>query len=166
VSWGPIGRVIFLIVAAAFLTDTWLRDGRRREPDAGRHRADPLPAEPAESSCGSGTSIFLGLLTVVTCFTMLLDAPGPLILISAVIGFAGTVIFPVALYLLNHRVLAAAVPEWARPAGGAAAAGPLLRGLSGAGGAYLLGHRARRMTYGEIWSLGSPRLDAGRGRDV
>ena len=24
VSWGAIGRVLFLIVAAAFLTDTWL----------------------------------------------------------------------------------------------------------------------------------------------
>ena len=43
---------------------------------------------------------------MITSFTMLLDAPGPLILTSAVIGFIGTVIFPVALYLLNHRMLA------------------------------------------------------------
>ncbi len=46
---------------------------------------------------------------------MLLDQPGPLILISAVIGFAGTVIFPVVLYFLNHHHLAAQLPEWARP---------------------------------------------------
>jgi hypothetical protein len=48
---------------------------------------------------------------------MLLDAPGPLILLSAVIGFVGTVIFPVALYFLNHRLLAPALPLWARPSG-------------------------------------------------
>jgi hypothetical protein len=58
---------------------------------------------------------FLGLLTVVTGCTMLLDAPGPLILTSAVIGFVGTVIFPPVLYVLNHRRLARAVPAWARP---------------------------------------------------
>jgi hypothetical protein len=54
-------------------------------------------------------------LTVVTGWTMLLDAPGPLILTSAVIGFVGTVIFPVALYQLNYRVLAPHLPPWARP---------------------------------------------------
>jgi len=58
---------------------------------------------------------FLGVLTVITSFTMLLNAPGPLILTSAVIGFIGTVIFPVALYLLNHRMLAPNLPLWARP---------------------------------------------------
>jgi hypothetical protein len=57
---------------------------------------------------------------------MLLNAPGPLILISAVIGFAGTVIFPIALYLLNHRMLAPALPRWARPRPGER----LLLGLS------------------------------------
>jgi hypothetical protein len=46
---------------------------------------------------------------------MTLDAPGSLILLSAVIGFAGTVMFPVALYLLNHRLLAPQLPDWARP---------------------------------------------------
>ena len=55
---------------------------------------------------------------------MLLDAPGPLILTSAVIGFGGTVVFPVALYFLNYRRLPEAAPEWARP---------------GIGGAVLLG---------------------------
>jgi hypothetical protein len=59
--------------------------------------------------------VFLALLTVITGFTMTIDAPGTLILISAVIGFIGTVIFPVALYLLNHRLLATGLPVWARP---------------------------------------------------
>jgi hypothetical protein len=114
VSWGPIGRVIFLIVAAAFLTDTWLAtaDG------VSRMQADIVQTLFPRSRGIEPRRwyfIFLGLLTVVTCFTMLLDAPGPLILVSAVIGFAGTVIFPVALYVLNYRVLAAALPGWARP---------------------------------------------------
>lgn len=56
----------------------------------------------------------LGLLTVVTSLTMLAAAPGPLILVSAVIGFAGTVIFPAALWRLNRHV-AVHVPAWARP---------------------------------------------------
>ena len=46
---------------------------------------------------------------------MLLDAPGPLILTSAVIGFIGTVIFPLALYYLNYRYLSPELPQWARP---------------------------------------------------
>ena len=109
VSWGPIGRVVFLVVAAAFLTDTWLAtaDG------VSRMQADIVHTlYPASRRIELRTwyFIFLGLLTVVTCFTMLLDAPGPLILISAVIGFIGTVIFPAALYQLNHRNLAGGPP--------------------------------------------------------
>jgi len=51
---------------------------------------------------------------VITSLTMLVAAPGPLILTSAVIGFAGTVIFPAALWLLNRR-LAPRLPAWAVP---------------------------------------------------
>jgi hypothetical protein len=114
VSWGPIGRIIFLVVAAAFLTDTWLAtaDGVSRMQADIVHTLFPSSRR---LELRQWYFIFLGLLTVVTCFTMLLDAPGPLILISAVIGFAGTVIFPAALYLLNYRHLAAALPDWARP---------------------------------------------------
>jgi hypothetical protein len=117
VSWGAAGRVLFLIVAAAFLTDTWLATA-----DAvSRMQADIVQivfprARRLEQR--QWYFVFFALLTVVTCLTMLLDAPGPLILISAVIGFAGTVIFPAALYVLNHRRLAPALPAWARPARG------------------------------------------------
>ncbi len=125
VSWGPIGRVVFLIVAAAFLTDTWLAtvDG------VSRMQADIVTALFPRAAAYSRQRwywIFLGLLTVVTCLTMLLDAPGPLILLSAVIGFAGTVLFPVALYLLNYRKLPAVLPPWARPG----RAGAVLLGVS------------------------------------
>jgi hypothetical protein len=46
---------------------------------------------------------------------MLLDAPGSLIMTGAVIGFIGTIIFPVTLYFLNYRILAPHLPPWARP---------------------------------------------------
>ncbi|MDC4225882.1 MAG: Nramp family divalent metal transporter [Candidatus Manganitrophus sp.] len=115
VSWGAFGRTLFLIVAAAFLTDTWLAtaDG------VSRMQADIVtilfPERSKRFTVRQWYYIFLGLLTVITSLTMLLDQPGPLILISAAIGFAGTIIFPVALYLLNHRLLAPQLPEWARP---------------------------------------------------
>jgi Mn2+/Fe2+ NRAMP family transporter len=114
VGWGPIGRVIFLVVAAAFLTDTWLvtADG------VSRIQADivqTLYPRSRRLELRQWYFTFLGLLTVVTGFTMLLEAPGPLILTSAVIGFVGTVIFPAALYVLNYRRLAPVLPDWARP---------------------------------------------------
>lgn len=50
---------------------------------------------------------------------MLLDAPGPLILtlilISAVIGFIGTVTFSGAIIILNHFFLPKHIPERIRP---------------------------------------------------
>jgi len=117
VSWGAAGRVLFLIVAAAFLTDTWLAtaDG------VSRMQADivySLFPGARRLTLRQWYYLVLALLTVITCLTMLLDAPGPLILLSAVIGFAGTVIFPPALFLLNHRRLAAVLPAWARPGRG------------------------------------------------
>jgi len=114
VSWGETGRILFLIVAAAFLADTWLVT-----VDAvSRQQADILHILFPRSRRYAARHLyyfFIGLLTIVTCLTMLLDAPGPLILTSAVIGFLGTVIFPAALYWLNHRLLAPSLPDWARP---------------------------------------------------
>lgn len=114
VSWGETGRILFLIVAAAFLADTWLVT-----VDAvSRLQADIvhiLFPRSRRISARQWYYLFIALLTVITCLTMLLDAPGPLILTSAVIGFIGTVIFPAALYLLNYRFLHPHVPDWARP---------------------------------------------------
>jgi hypothetical protein len=116
VSWGEIGRLLFLVIAAAFLTDTWLATA-----DAvSRIQADiVLTLFPAcrRLAARKWYYIFLALLTVITSFTMQLDAPGPLILISALIGFIGTILFPVALYLLNYRLLPPHLPPWARPSG-------------------------------------------------
>jgi len=114
VSWGEFGRVLFLIIAAAFLADTWLATA-----DAvSRTQADVvhiLFPKARKYVMRQWYFLFLGLLTLITGFTMSIDTPGALILISAVIGFIGTVTFPPALYFLNHRLLATQLPQWARP---------------------------------------------------
>ena len=114
VSWGWVGTVVFLIVAAAFLSDTWLAT-----VDAvSRIQADIIhslfPAARRISVRGL-YYIFLGVLTVITSITMLFTSPGPLILISAVLGFAGTVIFTGAIIILNHFYLPRYLPGWAVP---------------------------------------------------
>lgn len=119
VSWGVFGKALFLVIAAAFLADTWLATA-----DAvSRTQADIIHTLFPKARSISMRKWYLwifALLTVITSFTMSLDAPGSLILLSAVIGFAGTVMFPVALYLLNHRLLAPALPFWAKPSKGSA----------------------------------------------
>ena len=114
VSWGWLGRILFLIVAAAFLSDTWLAT-----VDAvARIHTDCLYAFFPRSqniSVRSWYLIFLFLLTAITAATMGFAEPGPLILLSAVIGFVGTVIFSVALIFLNHVYLPRHLPAAARP---------------------------------------------------
>ena len=114
INWGPIGTIIFLFVAAAFLADTWLAT-----IDAvSRIQADILTSLfPATRKVGVRGLyyLFLGVLTVITSITMLFDAPGPLILISAVIGFIGTVIFSGAIIILNHFYLKEHICQWACP---------------------------------------------------
>ena len=59
--------------------------------------------------------IFLCALTAVSSITILLHEPGPLILLSAVIGFVGTVLFSLGLVALNFFYLPRFVPPPARP---------------------------------------------------
>jgi hypothetical protein len=114
VSWGWIGRILFLVVAAAFLSDTWLAT-----VDAvSRIHTDCVYAffpGARKIPVRSWYLIFLFLLTVITSVTVLLHEPGPLILLSAVIGFVGTVIYSVALIFLNHVYLPRHLPAGARP---------------------------------------------------
>lgn len=114
VSWGELGRILFLIIAAAFLSDTWLAT-----VDAvSRIHTDCLYAffpRTQSISVRSWYLIFLFLLTAITAATMGFAEPGPLILLSAVIGFVGTVLFSVALIFLNHVYLPRHLPIGARP---------------------------------------------------
>ncbi|HEY8516312.1 MAG TPA: Nramp family divalent metal transporter [Candidatus Binatia bacterium] len=113
-AWGTVGRAVFLVVAAAFLCDTWLSTVdavakvhvemirffflRGREID--------------ERRAYRGMVV---LLTVVTGLTMFSGEPGPLIVLSALIGFVGTLSFVVALLVLVHGRLASALPAELRP---------------------------------------------------
>ncbi|MGH7772007.1 MAG: Nramp family divalent metal transporter [Candidatus Binatia bacterium] len=114
VSWGPVGRILFLVVAAAFLSDTWLAtvDAVSRIHTDCIYgffpRARSVPVR-------SWYLCFLLILTAVTSITVLLHEPGPLILLSAVIGFIGTVLFSVALIFLNCVYLPRHLPLRARP---------------------------------------------------
>lgn len=113
-SWGVWGRALFLVVAAAFLADTWLST-----VDAvSRTQTDiVLSYVPAARRWAPRVwyYVFIGVFTVITAATMPLAAPGPLILMTAVIGFLGTVLFVAALWRLNHVMLPPLLPEYARP---------------------------------------------------
>lgn len=114
VSWGVLGRMIFLFVAACFLSDTWLATldaVSRIHTDFLRNFFPTLKKQ----SYPSMYTFFVCLLTVITSVTMLLQEPGPLILLSAVIGFIGTVAFSFAILLLNHRLLPKLIPSAAAP---------------------------------------------------
>ncbi len=114
VSWGVLGRVLFLIIAAAFLSDTWLAtvDAVSRIHTDCLYAFFPRSRSVSVRSC---YLIFLFLLTAITSATMGFTEPGPLILLSAVIGFVGTVLFSVALIFLNHVYLPRHLPAAARP---------------------------------------------------
>jgi hypothetical protein len=111
VSWGVAGRLLFLLVAAAFLSDTWLAtvDAVSRI-----HTDCCYSFFPATRRVPVRVWYvrFLLLLTAITAVTVLLDEPGPLILLSAVIGFAGTVLYTFGLVALNFCYL----PRWLDPA--------------------------------------------------
>jgi hypothetical protein len=114
VSWGWWGKVFFLIIAAAFLSDTWLATVdavSRIHTDCVYGffpKARGLPYH-------KWYLFFLLLLTVVTSVTVQLNEPGTLIVISAVIGFLGTVIYSAGLIVLNHVYLPPLLPVLARP---------------------------------------------------
>ncbi|HWO42860.1 MAG TPA: Nramp family divalent metal transporter [Candidatus Eisenbacteria bacterium] len=114
VSWGTIGRVLFLVVAAAFLSDTWLAT-----IDAvSRIHTDCVYAffpGAQRISIRAWYLSFVLALTGITAVTMLLDEPGALILVSAVIGFVGTVLFSIGLVWLSYVYLPRHLPSAARP---------------------------------------------------
>lgn len=113
-GWGSFGRILFLGVAAAFLADAWVvtADGlSRMHADLLYHRF------PRARRLGLRRLYWVALaaLTTITCLTLPFDPPGAFVRASAAAGFAGTVVLPPALWILNHRRLAPVVPPWARP---------------------------------------------------
>lgn len=114
VSWGRLGQILFLFVAAAFLSDTWFTtlDAVSRIQADFLHSFFPAAKK---KSFRWWYYFFVGVLTLVTSVTMPLGEPGALILLSAVLGFIGTVIFTFALLVINLRVLPHLVPTNACP---------------------------------------------------
>lgn len=114
VQWGLIGRALFLVVAAAFLADTWLATA---DAVSRIHTDCVLSFFPKARRFTARAWYFgwLAFLSVVTAVTVLLDEPGKLILLSAVLGFAGTVLFTGALFGVSYRVLPKLVPRPLRP---------------------------------------------------
>ena len=110
--WGEFGKYLFLFIAAAFLADTWLATA-----DAfSRINCDFLPKISIKAKkLNQGNKLYKNLFTIITLITfmtMFLDQPGSLIQLSALIGFAGTLIFPIALYYLNYCFLPKQYPEF------------------------------------------------------
>lgn len=120
-TWGELGKLVFLFVAGAFLADTWLAtvDAVARIHLDAATSLWPRLAERDLRPAYYGLVLGLAALTSVTMF---LDTPGALMQLSAVLGFLGTVIYSAALLILNHGVLRRQLPEALRPSRKAAAA--------------------------------------------
>ena len=112
-AWGTIGRVIFLLIAAAFLADTWVATA---DAVARIHTDFVISYFPRTDAITPRVwyIIFFVLLTVLTSITMPLQQPGKLILLSAVIGVVATVAYSFGLVALNLK-LRRIMPEAARP---------------------------------------------------
>lgn len=113
-SWGIAGRILFLIIAAAFLADTWLTTA-----DAvARIHTDFIYAyfpSCRKFSIRKWYYIFLTGITIISIVTLPINEPGALIQTSAVIGFLGTIIFPFLLFSLNYSYLPKASKTFDKP---------------------------------------------------
>jgi hypothetical protein len=109
VSWGAGGKILFAVVAAAFLSDTWLTtlDATSRVHTDFLLTYFPSVRRYHPRSCYYAIAC---VLTVITLVTMHFANPAELILLSAVIGFMGTVVFTGALLLLSYRRLPRSCP--------------------------------------------------------
>lgn len=114
-AWlGAAGRILFLIIAAAFLGDTWLgvADG------VSRQFADfTLSHFPKARSRSRSFWYYrwLVFLIIATSITMPLAQPGLLIEIGGVINIFAFALYIPALYYLNYVYLPRLSPPWTRP---------------------------------------------------
>ncbi|MFN3368399.1 MAG: DNA translocase FtsK 4TM domain-containing protein, partial [Thermus sp.] len=101
VSWGPIGRAIFLLVAAAFLADSWLG-----LVDAiSRMHSDFFYAMfdwAKRWTFRTWYYIFVTILTLLSVVTIPLAQPGTLLLIGGVLNFIVMAIYCPFLIYLNY----------------------------------------------------------------
>lgn len=111
---GPWARAVFLIVAAAFLSDSWLGIA-----DAvSRMHADFFFANFSWAKRWSFRTwyyIFVGILTAISCITMLIAQPGPLLIAGGVLNFFAMTIYMPGLIYLNYFLVPKHLPSWTRP---------------------------------------------------
>lgn len=113
-TWGNAGRALFLLISAAFLADTWLSTAdavAQVHIEMIRHYF--FRGEPYNHRAWYRAMIVL--ITLITGATMLTAQPGRLIILSALIGFIGTVFFTFALLVLIHGPLKRALPGPLKP---------------------------------------------------
>jgi Mn2+/Fe2+ NRAMP family transporter len=113
-AWGPIGAVLFLVLATAFLSDTWMTT-----IDAvSRVHTDVAVAYVPRLRRSHVNTLYWAFVILaggISAVTVRFAQPGQLILFSAVVGFAGTVTFTICLLVWNHIVLPKHLPPSFRP---------------------------------------------------
>ncbi len=114
VAWGPIGRAIWFLIAAAFLGDTWLGI----TDSCARMHADffySVFAWARKYTFRSLYYVFVAILTVISAITMLLAKPGPLLVLGGVFNFISMAIYCPALIYMNYVMIPKKFPKWTRP---------------------------------------------------
>ena len=114
-AMGAFGRMLFLVIAAAFLSDSWLgiTDAvSRMHSDFFCHTVPGAQ----RISFRAWYYIFVGVLTFISATTVLMAQPGALLLAGGVLNFIAMAIYMPALIYLNHKMLPRVLPEWVRPA--------------------------------------------------
>jgi hypothetical protein len=113
-SWGTIGAIIFFIIAAAFLADTWLAlcDG------VSRMHADFFVTNVERARRWGFRNMYyvwVGILTVVTVVTLPIASPETLLIAVAILNFFAMIVYIPGLIYLNYFKIPKAYPSWTRP---------------------------------------------------
>lgn len=113
-SFGVIGRIIFLVVAAAFLADSWLGVA-----DAvARMHSDFFFTNFKRARRWSFRRwyyIFVIILTISSVITISLAKPGTLIIIGGILSFFAMAAYMPLLIYLNYFMVPKSLPKWTRP---------------------------------------------------
>jgi len=113
-SMGAIGRVIFLLVAAAFLADSWLgiTDAVARMHSDFFFTTFPWAQRWSFRTWYYG---FVFVLTIVSATTMLMAQPGTLLILGGVLNFFAMAVYMPFLIYLNYFMVPKSLPVWTRP---------------------------------------------------
>ncbi|MBI2880547.1 MAG: Nramp family divalent metal transporter [Candidatus Tectomicrobia bacterium] len=113
-AWGPVGKAVFLLIAAVFLADTWLTitDGMAR-----MHADYLTSAWPGARRRPFRDWYYLWviLLTLLSLSTIWFRQPGPLITLVGVSSFLSMAVYAPGLIYLNYFRMPKLLPAWVRP---------------------------------------------------